>query len=190
MKKTALNLLLLSSFIVISGCQSSEKIVISTWENTEKNIINDSQINQETLEDLTTNPNTATELNDEQIKAAQETLEIEQENLAKSNPWDYDNYSAENLKKAQSENKKILLFFHASRCPTCQSLEKDILSKKSLIPSDTIIMKIDYDKETNLKKQYWVTMQNTIISIDSNWKETWRKSTWITQLNEIISMVK
>jgi hypothetical protein len=83
-----------------------------------------------------------------------------------------------------------LLFFHASRCPTCQSLEKDILSKKSLIPSDTIIMKIDYDKETNLKKQYWVTMQNTIISIDSNWKETWRKSTWITQLNEIISMVK
>jgi hypothetical protein len=38
------------------------------------------------LEDLTTNPNTATELNDEQIKAAQETLEIEQENLAKSNP--------------------------------------------------------------------------------------------------------
>lgn len=61
-----------------------------------------------------------------------------------------------------------VLFFHASWCPTCKSLDTDIRANESDIPSDLTIFKVDYDSFTDLKKQYVVTTQHTLVQVDAD----------------------
>ena len=61
---------------------------------------------------------------------------------------------------------QILLFFHADWCPTCQNFEKQILAKP--LPPGVIILKVDYDRATELKKKYSVLSQSTWIQIDNS----------------------
>lgn len=62
--------------------------------------------------------------------------------------------------------KKIALFFHATWCPTCRAMEKDITANLGNIPSDAVIIQADYDKEIALKKEYGITTQSTVVIID------------------------
>lgn len=59
-----------------------------------------------------------------------------------------------------------ILFFHASWCPQCRQLESDI--KASTIPNDVTIIKVDYDSNQALRKQYGVTLQTTLVKVDAN----------------------
>lgn len=64
--------------------------------------------------------------------------------------------------------KNTVLFFNASWCPECRAFDKALAS--STIPADTQILKVDYDKASDLKKKYGVTLQSTFVSIDSDGK--------------------
>jgi thiol-disulfide isomerase/thioredoxin len=66
---------------------------------------------------------------------------------------------------------KRVLFFHASWCPTCKSLDKEISSTVSEIPAGTTIARLDFDKETDLRKKYGVTVQHTLVQIDAEGNE-------------------
>jgi thioredoxin 1 len=70
-----------------------------------------------------------------------------------------------------ASNKKRILFFAASWCPTCTKLDIDIQNNIALLGSDTIIFKVDYDSATELKSQYSVTNQHTLISVNSSGAE-------------------
>jgi thiol-disulfide isomerase/thioredoxin len=70
-------------------------------------------------------------------------------------------------KDAYKDSKKVL-FFAASWCPSCQALTKDIEARTSSIPSDTVVIRADYDKETSLKQTYGVTYQHTLVQIDND----------------------
>lgn len=59
-----------------------------------------------------------------------------------------------------------LLFFHASWCPQCRSLETDI--KQQGVPSGTTIIKVDYDTNQSLRQKYGVTLQTTLVRVDDN----------------------
>jgi thioredoxin 1 len=83
-------------------------------------------------------------------------------NMASSE--NYQSYSAEKLADAKGN---IVLFFHASWCPSCRGLSSDIEKNLDNIPSDLIILKVDYDKETALKQKYGVTSQHTLVQIDN-----------------------
>jgi thioredoxin-like negative regulator of GroEL len=61
-----------------------------------------------------------------------------------------------------------LLFFHAPWCPQCRALEADI--KKVGVPSNTTIIKVDYDSNQSLRQQYGVTLQTTIVLVDDQGK--------------------
>ncbi len=61
---------------------------------------------------------------------------------------------------------RILLFFHADWCPTCQNFEKQIL--KTTLPKDVVILKVDYDTVTELKQKYSILSQSTFVQVDSN----------------------
>lgn len=63
---------------------------------------------------------------------------------------------------------KRVLFFHASWCPTCHTLDRDIRAQTALIPEDVRIVKLDYDKDTELRKKYGVTLQHTLVQINEN----------------------
>lgn len=61
-----------------------------------------------------------------------------------------------------------LLFFHAPWCPQCRSLDKDIAAAD--IPDDVTVIRVDYDTNQDLRKEYGVTIQTTIVKLDENGK--------------------
>lgn len=108
-----------------------------------------------------------------------------QENLQVSGL--YTDYNAAAVDQALTDGKKVALFFYASRCPSCRSLDKD-LTRSNELPEDTIVFKVDYDTQNDLKKQYGVTSQHTIVLIDQN-KNLIQKDTW-TKIAKLISLLK
>lgn len=78
----------------------------------------------------------------------------------------YEAYAPEKL--ARAETGDVVLFFHASWCPSCRGLNSNIESNLKSIPQSVTILKTDYDKETELKKKYGVTYQHTLVQVDES----------------------
>jgi thioredoxin 1 len=74
------------------------------------------------------------------------------------------------------DTDKRVLFFHASWCSTCKALASDISDNESEIPAGLTIARVDFDEETDLKKQYGVTVQHTLVQIDEDGNEIARWS--------------
>ena len=81
-------------------------------------------------------------------------------------PTGYMNYDEMKVSEALAGGQKVALFFHATWCPSCKALDKAINSEISSIPSDALIVKVDYDSSTEMKKKYGVTSQHTTVLID------------------------
>lgn len=78
----------------------------------------------------------------------------------------YEAYSEDKIAKAETGD--VVIFFHASWCPSCRGLNSDIEENLSTIPAGVTILKADYDKETELKKKYGVTTQHTLVQVDKD----------------------
>ena len=65
-----------------------------------------------------------------------------------------------------AENGDVVLFFHASWCPTCKSADSAISG--GTLPEGLTVLKVDYDSETELKKKYGVTYQHTFVQVDKD----------------------
>lgn len=76
----------------------------------------------------------------------------------------YQEYSPE---KAASQSQKVVLFFHASWCPTCKAANQEFLNNPEAIPEDVLVLKTDYDTSKELKRKYDVNYQHTFVQIDS-----------------------
>ncbi len=59
------------------------------------------------------------------------------------------------------------VFFHASWCPTCVKMEKDIEANLPSLPAGTVILEANFDNETALKKQYGISTQSTVVIINA-----------------------
>lgn len=73
----------------------------------------------------------------------------------------YVDYSPTAIADAKGDT---LLFFHATWCPTCRTLESDILS--SGVPVGVTVIKVDYDTHQDLRQKYGVTVQTTFVKVD------------------------
>lgn len=78
-------------------------------------------------------------------------------------------YNADPSKYADS---KKVYFFHASWCPICKSIDEEISSDTSAIPTGVTMIKTDFDSATDLRKKYGVTTQYTFVQVDDNGNET------------------
>lgn len=94
----------------------------------------------------------------------------------------YEAYSSEKL--ARAENGDVVLFFHASWCPSCRGLNADIEKNIGSIPAGVTILKTDYDTQTELKKKYGVTYQHTLVQVDKdgNMLKKWSGSSSLAKL--------
>jgi thiol-disulfide isomerase/thioredoxin len=99
----------------------------------------------------------------------------------------YESYSPEKL--AWAKDGKVVIFFKASWCPTCRSVDADIKSNLSSIPKGTHILEVDYDKSSDLKSKYGVTIQHTFVQVDSNGNKLAKWSGSPT-LNELVKNIK
>lgn len=98
------------------------------------------------------------EIDDDSINSEPQDLSGENEQAGS-----YEEYSPE---KVSNSEGKIVLFFKANWCPTCRALDVNIKSNLSNIPSDVIILEVDYDNSTELKQKYGVTYQHTLVQVD------------------------
>ena len=64
---------------------------------------------------------------------------------------------------ATSKAEHTVLFFHATWCPSCRTLDKIIEGGE--VPDGISILKVDYDTNTDLRKKYAVTTQPTLVEV-------------------------
>lgn len=98
----------------------------------------------------------------------QSGMDMKEKETIMMKPTGYVNYDEMKVSEALASGQKVALFFHATWCPTCKALEKNINSEISSIPTDTLIVKVDYDTSTEMKKKYGVTSQHTTVLIDKD----------------------
>ncbi len=89
-----------------------------------------------------------------------------------SEPEVYVDYSDSALQQSLADGKKVVLFFHASRCPICRKLDQNIKDQLEQIPVDAVIFKVNYDTENALVQKYGVKIQHTLVSLDSDGNKT------------------
>ena len=99
----------------------------------------------------------------------------------------YDDYTPQAL-AATASSDKVVLFFHATLCSTCQGIDKDIKANLDSIPGDVKIFKVDYDSEKDLEKKYGVRQQYTMVQVDNSGKKIglWTDS---FSLNDILDTI-
>ena len=84
----------------------------------------------------------------------------------------YLTYTKENFE--QSKESRRVLFFYASWCPNCKPADADFEAKRSEIPSDVRVIRVNYNdpdtdqEEKDLAKQYGVTYQHTFVQINKD----------------------
>lgn len=96
--------------------------------------------------------------------SVKEVVEVNTEKSAKAGS--YEAYAPEKLARAASGD--VVLFFHASWCPSCRVLNADIEKNLSAIPESVSILKVNYDTESELKKKYGVTYQHTLVQVSAD----------------------
>ena len=80
-------------------------------------------------------------------------------------PGGYQDFSLETYQRLLGQ-KPFALFFHASWCPTCRNMEKEIQENLSQLPQDLTLLKVNFDQETEIKKKYGLTQQSLVKIID------------------------
>lgn len=130
--------------------------------------------NQEQIEEVQDQEDESTQ-NEEDTITPEDTDEGNNEEQSDSNQdqdttpvsvgGSYISYSNTEFEKAQSDNKDIALFFHASWCPTCRALDEDIVSGADRIPENVVIFKVDYDENETLKREYDIRSQHSVVII-------------------------
>jgi thiol-disulfide isomerase/thioredoxin len=80
---------------------------------------------------------------------------------------EYKPYS-EDLVRNASPDQNIILFFNASWCPTCRVAVRNIEANLDQIDPNVLILSVDYDDNTSLRRQYGVTYQHTFVQVNSN----------------------
>ena len=121
------------------------------------------------------------------IEAQMDESEGAAANPAPSTAGTFEAYSPDKL--ALANDGTVVLFFHANWCPSCRGLENDINAKLGQIPANTHILKLDYDTETELKKQYGVIRQHTLVVVDADGTEL-KKLTGLTNtLDQVVNQL-
>ena len=99
----------------------------------------------------------------------------------------YAPYEASKL--AMAETGKVVLFFKASWCPSCRTLDADIKASLGDIPAGVTILEVDYDKYGDLKQKYGVTMQHTLVQVDKDGNQIAKWSGGST-LEDVVKNIK
>lgn len=72
-------------------------------------------------------------------------------------------FTKEAFKAAADSGKITLVYFHAPWCPVCKAQEAKLLAHLNGDAKDVVALKIDYDTNTDLRKEMNVQKQSTLI---------------------------
>ncbi len=159
--------LLAVAVIVGAGCKTTSSTTNTT---------STTNLNSEAAGPVNSSVNSAVNTSNNNEETEEETTNVNQEDESESTDeaddatttaveGAYQEYTASAVSQAQHEN--IVLFFHAPWCPTCKLLDSDLIDQADSIPSDLLILQVDYDSATELRKQYGITYQHTLVQVDA-----------------------
>jgi len=94
-------------------------------------------------------------------KMDDEVLMEKEDVMMKKGETGYKEYNTDLL----GAHEDVVLFFHASWCPSCRSADSNI---QETGVDDFLLLKVDYDTHTDLRKKYGVTYQHTFVQVDAN----------------------
>ncbi len=119
----------------------------------------------------------------EAMKEAGEKM-MKDDGVAVAKAGVFADYSADKV----AEYDGAVLDFYASWCPSCRALEADIIENEANIPEGVAILKVDFDKATELKQKYGVNKQHTLVQVDGEGNEITKWSGGAT-LDSIIAKI-
>jgi len=93
-----------------------------------------------------------------------------------------------------SADKRRVLYFYATWCPSCKIANEDFTANPSKIPEDMVVIRTNYNdpdtdqEEKDLAKKYGITYQHTFVQIDTQGKEItkWNGG----QIDELLANIK
>ena len=96
-------------------------------------------------------------------------------------PWFYNGSGYQKASKA-SAGRPVLLYFHATWCPYCKKLEREVFSNGAVkgYLNDVVKVKIDAEKEGRLSKKYRVDAYPRVFAADLITGKTKRISTSVS----------
>ncbi|MBP9716441.1 MAG: thioredoxin family protein [Candidatus Levybacteria bacterium] len=103
------------------------------------------------------------------------SIQVTSESSTAINSEKYFEYSKESLES--SRDKRRVLFFYASWCPTCRPADANFKENQNNFSSDLTLIRVNYNDpdtdtdEKELAKKYNVTYQHTFVQIDLNGNE-------------------
>ncbi len=103
-------------------------------------------------------------------------------------PFSYTEYTAEAFAAAKTEGKVTALFFYDPNSADSVTIEEAINASMMDFPEDTVIFKVDYETNAQLREDNEVTAQNTVIYFDAEGNETSRATNPSNE--EIINALK
>jgi len=157
-KNTGIIIGIVALVVIVGGVYASmnlQKEEVVSQNNTEQ-----ANVDQKNMEDKQNKDET---IKDEMVKD-EAGMTDKKDSMMKVGS--YEAYSSEKL--AMAATGDVVLFFHASWCPSCRGLNSDIEKNLNSIPAGVTILKADYDKETELKKKYGVSYQHTLVQVDKD----------------------
>lgn len=94
----------------------------------------------------------------------------------------------------ESADKRRVLYFYATWCPSCKIANEDFTANPNKIPEDVIVIRINYNdpdtdqEEKDLAKKYGITYQHTFVQVDAQGKELtkWNGG----QTDELVTNIK
>ncbi len=100
------------------------------------------------------------------------------------------NYSWNDIKKYFSWYQNIILNFYDPNNTTCQMFLYDLNKNYNLLPSNTVLIRIDFKKYSDIAQKYKIKSPNMFVYLDNKWKIFYKKWLWITSLKEVLSDIK
>lgn len=151
--------LLVFLIVLLVGAIGAGVLLLNSSEDTNEDTQNNISVDQN--DDVQDEDTVATDKNDDQQERDTSNMES-----SHSSPGSYINYSETSL-----TDDTNIIFFHASWCPTCKNLDRNLNNSAVDIPEGVTILKADYDEEDELKKKYGVTYQHTLVQVDKDGNE-------------------
>lgn len=145
------------SLLILSGCSQAEQ------EQASEEVVDVLQLEEDIQDEDTSDT--------QEMESSEESEMSEEENaMEASSEAEYVAYSENALQEYQGKNKVI--FFHAAWCTTCRALDAELSENISQLPEGTVVMKADYDSETDLRQKYGVNLQHTLVFVDDEGNQT------------------
>ncbi len=145
----------------VNSKQSQKNAAMVEKEKMEQQAI---EYQKATDEKITMDKNT-TEEKSAMMQDSESMMDKKEESVMKSGS--YEAYSVDKVATA-SDAHDVVLFFRASWCPSCITVDKDIKANLSKIPANLTILDVNYDNSSELKKKYGVTYQHTFVQVSKD----------------------